>query len=188
MERTKLKSAGVSRRMLFRRHGFRFLLPLGFLAATLPAARSAAPMTGDPVDCVNPLSGTNGDAEFSRGNTVPAIVAPFGMTTWAPQTDGSVSPFYQMKHARFEGIRATHQPSIWVRDYGNFLIMPVVGPWQGSSKDRASDFRRLQSTRKSAQLCFPCKEHGDYDCAGNWSKDVASAHQHSQKIRGQQGG
>ncbi|RYD46001.1 MAG: hypothetical protein EOP85_08270, partial [Verrucomicrobiaceae bacterium] len=112
-----------------------------FLAAlAVHPVRAAAPLEGDPVDCVNPLSGTDSDGEFSRGNTVPAIVAPFGMTTWAPQTDGSVSPFYQMKHGRFEGIRATHQPSIWVRDYGNFLIMPVVGEWKGSNKDRSSEF------------------------------------------------
>lgn len=101
---------------------------------------AAASLTGDPVDCVNPLSGANGDAQFSRGNTLVAIVAPFGMTTWAPQTDGNGSPFYQVKDTQFEGIRATHQPSIWIRDYGDFLIMPVVGAWAGSQKDRASKF------------------------------------------------
>ncbi len=115
---------------------------LSLLCAVAPVAWAAAPLTGDPVDCVNPLSGANGDAEFSRGNTVVAIVAPFGMTTWAPQTDGDASPFYQVKHQQFEGIRATHQPSIWIRDYGDFLIMPVVGSWEGSRKDRASAFSR----------------------------------------------
>jgi len=105
-----------------------------------PVAWATAPLTGDPADCVNPLSGANGDAEFSRGNTVVAIVAPFGMTTWAPQTDGDAGPFYQMKHTQFEGIRATHQPSIWIRDYADFLVMPVVGSWEGSRKDRASRF------------------------------------------------
>ncbi len=109
---------------------------------------SAAALTGAPVDCVNPLSGANGDAEFSRGNTVVAIVAPFGMTTWAPQTDGNASPFYQMKHTQFEGIRATHQPSIWVRDYGDFLIMPVVGAGEGSQQDRASNFSHDQETAR----------------------------------------
>ena len=121
------------------------LFPL-LLAAT--PARAAAPLTGDPVDCVNPLSGTNGDSEFSRGNTLAAIVAPFGMTTWAPQTDGNAGPFYQMKHDRFEGIRATHQPSIWMRDYGNFLIQPVVGNWRGSVRDRASRFSHENETAR----------------------------------------
>lgn len=114
------------------------------LCAVGPVAWATAPLAGDPVDCVNPLSGANGDAEFSRGNTVVAIVAPFGMTTWAPQTDGDASPFYQVKHTQFEGIRATHQPSIWIRDYGDFLITPVVGSWDGSRKDRASKFSHDQ--------------------------------------------
>ncbi|MCA9261414.1 MAG: hypothetical protein KDA61_19495, partial [Planctomycetales bacterium] len=93
------------------------------------------------VDCVNPLSGANGDAEFSRGNTLVAITAPFGMNTWAPQTDGDASPFYQVKHKRFEGMRLTHQPSIWVRDYGDLLVMPVTGVPQESVKQRGSGFR-----------------------------------------------
>lgn len=123
----------------------RLLLSAAF-AACLPAG--AQTTATDPVDCVNPLSGTNGDSEFSRGNTVPAIVAPFGMTTWAPQTDGNAGPFYQMKHTRFEGIRATHQPSIWVRDYGDFLVMPVVGESKGSNKDRASAFSHARETAR----------------------------------------
>ncbi len=111
-------------------------------------AWSAASLTGDPVDCVNPLSGANGDAQFSRGNTVVALVAPFGMTTWAPQTDGDASPYYQVKHTEFEGIRATHQPSIWIRDYGDFVLMPVVGPWEGSRRARASKFRHERETAR----------------------------------------
>lgn len=123
-----------------KRRRARFTYLLVSMCAAGSFAWSAATQVSDPVDCVNPRSGANGDAEFSRGNTVVAIVAPFGMTTWAPQTDGNASPFYQLKHTRFEGIRATHQPSIWVRDYGDFLVMPVVGSWEGSDKDRASKF------------------------------------------------
>ena len=100
------------------------------------AARAAVA----PVDCVNPLSGTNGDSNFSRGNTIPASTLPFGMTTWSPQTDGSTSSFYTMKERRFEGMRATHQPSIWIRDYGDFTVMPVVGGTAGSSRELASAF------------------------------------------------
>lgn len=112
------------------------------MVATHHCVHAGARLSGDPVDCVNPLSGCNGDTEFSRGNTLVAIVAPFGSTTWAPQTDGNASPFYQLKHTRFEGIRATHQPSIWVRDYGDFLISPIVGSADGSVRDQASSFDR----------------------------------------------
>lgn len=118
----------------------KILLPLVIASLSFHPAHAAAPLTGDPVDCVNPLSGTNGDSEFSRGNTLAAIVAPFGMSTWAPQTEAEAGPFYQMKHKQIEGIRATHQPSIWMRDYGNFLIMPVTGEVKGTVRDRASAF------------------------------------------------
>lgn len=118
---------------------------------SLAALLLGAPFTfaAEPVDSINPLSGTNGDTEFSRGNTVPAIVAPFGMTTWAPQTDQSVSPFYQMKHTQWEGIRATHQPSVWIRDYGDFLVTPVTGEWKGTRKSRASAFSHEKETAKA---------------------------------------
>jgi len=120
-------------------------LPFLFLLSLVATSMAGQP---DPVDCVNPLSGTNGDTEFSRGNTVPAIVAPFGMTTWAPQTAGNASPFYQMKHTDFEGIRATHQPSVWIRDYADFLIMPVVGDGKGTAKSRASHFSHEKEIAK----------------------------------------
>lgn len=126
----------------------KILLTLIIGTLTIHTAGAAAPLEGDPVDCVNPLSGTNGDAEFSRGNTLAAIVAPFGMTTWAPQSEGDAGPFYQMKHKRIEGIRATHQPSIWMRDYGNFLIMPVTGEVKGSVRDRASAFSHDRETAR----------------------------------------
>jgi len=124
----------------------RCLKTAGIFSCLLSVATSA-PL--EPVDLVNPLSGTNGDAEFSRGNTVPSIVAPFGMTTWAPQTDGGSSNFYQMKHSTFEGIRATHQPSIWIRDYGDFTFMPVTGDWKGTTKSRASDFSHEKEDAKT---------------------------------------
>ena len=108
--------------------------------------RTSPAWASEPVDCVNPLSGTNGDSNFSRGNTLPAIVLPFGMTTWSPQTDGSTSSFYTMKGRQIEGMRATHQPSIWIRDYGDFTVMPTVGATEGSSRELASAFTHEQET------------------------------------------
>ena len=43
-------------------------------------------MTLDPVDYVNPLSGTASTYELSTGNTYPAIALPWGMNFWTPQT------------------------------------------------------------------------------------------------------
>ena len=127
---------------------FRFFVHPCVAVVLLMVGWGVAPgrTASSPVDCVNPLSGTNGDGNFSRGNTIPAIVAPFGMTTWSPQTDGTSSSFYTAKERQFEGMRATHQPSIWVRDYGDFTVMPVVGGTEGSSRELASEFTHEKET------------------------------------------
>ena len=78
-------------------------------------------------DYVNPLIGTNSTNSFSYGNIYPAISMPFGMTAWTPQTgekhDGWI---YQYDKGHINGFKATHQPSPWIRDYGDFAIMPVL--------------------------------------------------------------
>ena len=77
---------------------------------------------------VNPLIGTDSANSFSHGNIYPAISMPFGMTAWTPQTgekhDGWI---YQYKKQYINGFKATHQPSPWIGDYGDFAIMPVLG-------------------------------------------------------------
>ena len=37
-------------------------------------------------DLVNPLQGTDSSPVFSRGNTFPIVVLPFGMAHWAMQS------------------------------------------------------------------------------------------------------
>ena len=82
----------------------------------------------DVVDYVNPLIGTDSTRDFSHGNIFPAISMPFGMTAWTPQTgekhDGWI---YQYHKKHINGFKATHQPSPWIKDYGDFAIMPVIG-------------------------------------------------------------
>ena len=82
-----------------------------------------------PADYVNPLIGTNSKKQFFlMGNIFPSISMPFGMTAWTPQTgekhDGWI---YQYNKQHINGFKATHQPSPWIGDYGDFAIMPVLG-------------------------------------------------------------
>lgn len=80
------------------------------------------------VDYVNPLMGSQSDFTLSTGNTYPVIAMPWGMNFWTPQTnkmgDGWV---YNYNHNQINGFKQTHQPSPWINDYGQFVIMPVVG-------------------------------------------------------------
>lgn len=79
------------------------------------------------IDYVNPLQGTDSESNFSRGNTLPLLARPFGMTHWTAQTDEANWAF-AYRAVKLQGIRATHQPSPWLGDYGHINIMPTVGP------------------------------------------------------------
>jgi len=79
------------------------------------------------------------------------------MTDWSPQTDGG-QWFFTYGGKRIEGLRATRQPSPWMGDYGQFLLMPQTGKLAVTAKGRASpydvnagtwkpDYLRLQLTR-----------------------------------------
>ena len=73
---------------------------------------------------------------FGRGteeyaHTLPAVLAPFGMNFWTPQTQATeqkgVCP-YLYKHDRLQGFRCSH----WIvggctQDYGSFTLLPIDG-------------------------------------------------------------
>lgn len=101
---------------------------------------------------VNPLIGTDfqknskGDKAPSehKGQTMPAVGIPNGMTNWVPQTVAGEkkcnSPYYYY-HKEIQGFRASH----WLngsctQDYGSVTIMPVSGALEIDPKKRASEF------------------------------------------------
>lgn len=95
-----------------------------------------------PVGLVNPLQGTHSHFGFSTGNTLPLIARPFGMTHWAPQTaEARGGWFYHPDDRWFEGVRATHQPSPWISDYGWFVVMPQTGDLKPTAAGRRSAYR-----------------------------------------------
>jgi predicted alpha-1,2-mannosidase len=93
------------------------------------------------VDYVNPLIGTDSEHKFSHGNIYPAIAMPFGMTAWAPQTGERSGWIYQYQKTTINGIKATHQPSPWIGDYGDFAIMPMIGELKTDRIERESAFQ-----------------------------------------------
>lgn len=92
---------------------------------------------GDLVDLANPLMGTLSTVGLSHGNTYPAIATPWGMNFWSPQT-GKMGNGWMYSYDNFQlrGFKQTHQPSPWINDYGQFVIMPVVGSTRFSEEDR----------------------------------------------------
>lgn len=99
----------------------------------------------DLVQFINPLIGSESTMELSNGNTYPAVALPHGMCFWTPQTapmgDGWI---YGYQDTQIRGLRATHQPSPWVNDYGPFSLMPIAGKLATTEEERASGFSHQQ--------------------------------------------
>ena len=102
-------------------------------------------MQQDLLRYVNPAQGADSVHSFSKGNTHPLVARPFGMTHWSPQTEDSPR-FYQPTAHQIQGIRATHQPSPWIGDYGHFLLCPQSGRPLLQAGQRSSVFRQDQTT------------------------------------------
>ena len=102
---------------------------------------SAEASTKNFIDYVNPLMGTASSFELSTGNTYPAIARPWGMNFWTAQT-GRMGDGWQYVYGsnKIRGFKQTHQPSPWVNDYGQFVIMPVVGKMAFNEDERSSWF------------------------------------------------
>lgn len=83
----------------------------------------------DPENLVNILAGVNNEAQgksHSTGNVLPIIARPWGFNHWSPQTQDEGSWWSAPQDGTFRGVRCTHQPSVWVGDWGFFVVRPVV--------------------------------------------------------------
>src|SRR5262249_28735725 len=82
----------------------------------------------DPLAYVNPLIGTQ-KSRIGYGGTMPFVSPPFAMTNWTPQTrQNKISiTSYAYEDAAITGFIGTHQPAIWMGDYGYITLMPQVG-------------------------------------------------------------
>jgi predicted alpha-1,2-mannosidase len=104
------------------------------IAALAPTGTRAQPAGGghdrSPVDWVNTFIGTGGSSHGPEyGGTMPLVTTPFGMTNWTPQTRQnriSVSS-YAYEDDTISGFIGTHQPAIWMGDYGYVTFMPEIG-------------------------------------------------------------
>ncbi|ADW70848.1 GH92 family glycosyl hydrolase [Granulicella tundricola] len=105
---------------------------------------AASPMFAqrDAVSYVNPLIGTEKSA-LGYGGTMPFVTPPFGMTNWTPQTrQNKISvTSYNYDDATVSGFIGTHQPAIWMGDYGYVTVVPQVGPLRIAANERAMPMR-----------------------------------------------
>jgi putative alpha-1,2-mannosidase len=68
---------------------------------------------------VNPLIETQ-KSRIGYGGTMPFVSPPLAMTNWTPQTrQNKISiTSYEYDDAAITGFIGTHQPAIWMGDYG----------------------------------------------------------------------
>jgi len=87
---------------------------------------------------VNILQGTDSQFSFSHGNTLPLIGMPWGMVNWSIQNGGG--GWFFSPNGTVDGFRATRQPSPWMGDYGQFVLMPQSGDPAIGPKERLSQY------------------------------------------------
>ncbi|MFN2453366.1 MAG: GH92 family glycosyl hydrolase [Pyrinomonadaceae bacterium] len=89
-----------------------------------------------PIDNVNPMIGTTGASVYDYGGMIPGVTTPFGMTHWTAMTrENKISVYsYNYKDTTIQGFLGTHQPAIWMGDYGYVSVMPSTGELKTARK------------------------------------------------------
>jgi predicted alpha-1,2-mannosidase len=121
----------------------------------------------DPLAYVNPLIGTQ-KSRIGYGGTMPFVSPPFAMTNWTPQTrQNKISiTSYEYDDKAVTGFIGTHQPAIWMGDYGYITLMPQIGEKPGE----------LRTTPESRGLAFSHSDetaHPDYYAVSLRTKEGA---------------
>jgi putative alpha-1,2-mannosidase len=89
-------------------------------------------------------------SKIGYGGTMPFVSPPFAMTNWTPQTrQNKISvTSYEYDDKLITGFIGTHQPAIWMGDYGYITLMPQVGELQTTPEARGLAFSHSEETAK----------------------------------------
>lgn len=107
----------------------------------------------EEVDYVNPLIGTaaTGFAKgLDGGGTMPSVGPPFAMTNFVAQTGENLMSRmnYFYEDDSIIGFLASHQPTVWMGDYGYVSLMPQIGNLKVLPRERALKFRHADEVSK----------------------------------------
>src|SRR5437588_104446 len=93
------------------------------------------------VDWVNTYIGTGGGGS-DYGGTMPLVTTPFGMTNWTAQTRQNFisASSYNYGDTTISGFIGTHQPAIWMGDFGYVTLVPELGEIKTTPEDRKLSF------------------------------------------------
>ncbi len=81
---------------------------------------------------------------------MPFVTTPFGMTSWTPQTrQNRVSvTSYNFDDTTISGFIGTHQPAIWMGDYGYVTVIPQIGELRTSPESRKFSYSHASETAR----------------------------------------
>jgi predicted alpha-1,2-mannosidase len=100
----------------------------GWIDGAALAVPPADPPLEDPVAWVDTRRGTHSVHAFSRGNTLPITALPNGFAKFTPATDARTRRWiYQYHRTHLQGLSLTHQPSPWMGDRHQLVMMPLLG-------------------------------------------------------------
>jgi predicted alpha-1,2-mannosidase len=107
----------------------------------------------EAVDFVNPLIGTavtGFHKGLQGGGTIPCVNAPFAMTDFVAQTcENRISrTAYRYEDSTIIGFLATHQPTVWMGDYGYVSVMPQIGDLHVLPQERELTFNHKDETAR----------------------------------------
>ncbi len=103
----------------------------------------------DNLKYINSFIGSTGPTESDYGGTIPSVAPPFAMTQWCAMTREnyiSQNP-YNYKDTTLSGFIGTHQPAIWMGDYGFVSFLPSSGKVKTGDRERAL---KLNKQKESA--------------------------------------
>ncbi|MGY5766348.1 GH92 family glycosyl hydrolase [Brachybacterium sp. DNPG3] len=117
----------------------------------------------DLVAWVDTRRGTHSSGDLSRGNTLPITALPNGFAKLTPVTDARTRRWLYEHHRanrvvggadgrslpHLQGIALTHQPSPWMGDRGQLVVMPLRGADPDASPvGRAVAFDHAEETAR----------------------------------------
>jgi putative alpha-1,2-mannosidase len=128
----------------------RYAAAAAILLAASSATAADAP-SGSLASYVNTLRGSqNSGSGYSRGNTFPAALRPWGFNFWTPITAADSDRWlYDYDDTRIAGFSISHEPSPWIGDYGAIQFFPQTGSITVSPGSRAATFTHANETARA---------------------------------------
>jgi predicted alpha-1,2-mannosidase len=118
------------------------LAAIALFVLSLVSCTNNSSTVKDSVEYINSFIGSTGASDSDYGGTIPSVAPPFAMTQWCAMTREnyiSQNP-YNYKDSILIGFIGTHQPAIWMGDYGFVSLLPSSGDVKISAKERALKF------------------------------------------------